>query len=72
MATISTDDLLALAQRALAASGADAAMAQATARALVYADSQGLASHGVARVPAYAAHLRNGRAVGHGKAPCAA
>ena len=67
MATISTDDLLALAQRALAASGADAAMAQATARALVYADSQGLASHGVARVPAYAAHLRNGRAVGTAK-----
>ena len=39
-------------------------MADATARALVYADAQGLASHGVSRVPQYATHLANGRADG--------
>ena len=39
-------------------------MAAATAAALVYADARGIASHGVARVPQYAAHLRNGRADG--------
>jgi (2R)-3-sulfolactate dehydrogenase (NADP+) len=39
-------------------------MAVATARALVYADARGLASHGVARVAQYATHLRNGRADG--------
>jgi (2R)-3-sulfolactate dehydrogenase (NADP+) len=39
-------------------------MAAATARALVYADARGLASHGVSRVPQYATHLRNGRAEG--------
>ncbi len=40
------------------------AMAAATARALVYADAHGLASHGVSRVPQYATHLANGRADG--------
>ena len=39
-------------------------MAAATAHALVEAEAQGLGSHGVARVPQYAAHLKNGRAVG--------
>ena len=39
-------------------------MAAATARALVAADAQGLASHGVSRVPQYATHLANGRADG--------
>lgn len=39
-------------------------MAAATAHALVAADAQGLASHGVSRVPQYAAHLRHGRVVG--------
>ncbi len=39
-------------------------MAAATAQALTEADAQGLGSHGVARIPQYAAHLRNGRAVG--------
>ena len=54
-----------LATRALAAAGANAAMARSTAHALVTADAQGLASHGVSRVPQYATHLRNGRADGH-------
>jgi (2R)-3-sulfolactate dehydrogenase (NADP+) len=53
-----------LAERALRRAGASAAMAAATAKALIEADAEGLGSHGVARVPQYAAHLRNGRAVG--------
>jgi (2R)-3-sulfolactate dehydrogenase (NADP+) len=44
--------------------GAHAAMAQSTAEALVLAEAQGLASHGLARVLQYATHLRNGRADG--------
>jgi (2R)-3-sulfolactate dehydrogenase (NADP+) len=39
-------------------------MASVTARALVDAQAQGLASHGIARVAQYATHLRNGRADG--------
>jgi len=53
-----------LARRALAAAGAAPAMADATARALVAAEAQGLGSHGLSRVPQYATHLRNGRANG--------
>lgn len=64
MPTYSLTDLEALAARALAAAGANEAMARATARALVAADAEGLASHGVSRVPQYATHLANGRADG--------
>ncbi len=64
MPRFTLDELHNLAVRALVKAGASAAMAEATARALVYADAQGLASHGVARVPQYAAHLRNARADG--------
>jgi len=53
-----------LVERALRRAGANAGMAVATAQALIEADAQGLGSHGVARVPQYAAHLKNGRAVG--------
>jgi (2R)-3-sulfolactate dehydrogenase (NADP+) len=53
-----------LALRALRRAGANPEMARATAAALVAADAQGLASHGVSRVPQYATHLRNGRADG--------
>src|SRR6185312_9270982 len=38
--------------------------AQSTARALVLAEAQGLASHGLSRVGQYAMHLRNGRVDG--------
>jgi len=61
---LTREQLELLARRALANAGANAAMAQATARALVEADAQGLASHGVSRIAQYAAHLRNGRADG--------
>ena len=50
--------------RALVQSGASQAMANATVKALIYADSRGLASHGLSRVLQYAAHLKNGRANG--------
>jgi len=49
---------------ALQAAGATPAMAQATAAALVLAESQGLSSHGLSRVVQYATHLRNSRVDG--------
>jgi len=64
MPRLRLDPLRDLARRALARAGADAAMASATATALVYAEARGLASHGVTRVAQYAAHLSNGRADG--------
>jgi (2R)-3-sulfolactate dehydrogenase (NADP+) len=39
-------------------------MARSTAHALVLAEAQGLASHGLGRVAQYATHLRNGRVDG--------
>ena len=57
-------DLQSLAQRALTHAGANAAMAASTAKALVAAEAQGLASHGLSRVPQYAGFLQNGRAAG--------
>jgi len=64
LAHLSHPDLLDIARRALAAAGANETMARSTAEALVEADLQGLPSHGVNRIPTYAAHLRNGRADG--------
>lgn len=71
MPTLSLDHLQALAQRALAGAGAHAAMATSTARALVAAEAQGLASHGLSRVPQYAGFLANGRADGRAVAKVA-
>ena len=64
MPRYSLDALTELATRALLRAGANTVMAETTGAALVKADAQGLASHGVARVPQYATHLRNGRADG--------
>jgi len=64
MARLAFDDAVELAAQALRAAGANDAMAASTARALVLAEAQGMASHGLARVPQYASHLRNGRADG--------
>lgn len=61
MARISIPDLTALAAAALRASGAGDSAAHIAAKYLVAADSQGLATHGVARVATYCAHLRSGR-----------
>lgn len=64
MATVSLDEARSLASAALQRAGAHAGMAEAAARALVLAEAQGLASHGLSRVAQYATHLRNGRADG--------
>ena len=54
----------ALVSAQLQRAGAGAGMAEATAHALVLAESQGLGSHGLSRVAQYCTHLRNGRANG--------
>jgi (2R)-3-sulfolactate dehydrogenase (NADP+) len=59
--TLTPEALHQLARAALLAAGSTEATAEATAKALVYADMRGLASHGVARLPMYLAQLRNGR-----------
>jgi len=64
MATITMDAARGLVTAALQSAGANRAMAQATARALVLAEAQGLASHGLGRVGQYSTHLRNGRVNG--------
>lgn len=64
MPRIAYDEAVARVAAALRAAGANEAMAGSTARALVLAEAQGLGSHGLSRVPQYAAHLRNGRAKG--------
>lgn len=61
---IPATDLERLMTAALARSGANAAMAQATARALTAAECEGIASHGASRIPQYCGHLKNGRAKG--------
>src|SRR6266480_6371417 len=65
MPTYSVPALTDLVTRALSCAGANATMAAATAEALVNAELQGLASHGMSRIPQYAMHLRNGRADGN-------
>ncbi len=53
-----------LARRALLASGSSAAAAISTARALVSAEADGQAGHGLSRVPAYCAQVRSGKVRG--------
>lgn len=64
MSKLSIAQLTDLAIDALAQAGAGREMAAATATALVYAEAQGLASHGLSRVAQYAGHLRHGRVNG--------
>ena len=64
MTHITLDEARGLVSAALQRAGAGAAMADAAARALVLAEAQGLASHGLSRVAQYSAHLRNGRVNG--------
>ncbi len=64
MALISIADAESLAARALERAGASTAAAQATARALVYAEAQGTVSHGLSRVAQYAGHMGAGRVDG--------
>jgi len=65
---LSLEDARARVAAALMRAGASPAMAEATARALVLAEAQGLGSHGLSRVAQYATHLRNGRADGQAQA----
>ncbi|MEO7241446.1 MAG: Ldh family oxidoreductase [Variovorax sp.] len=57
-------DLEQLTRRALQAAGASVEQAAPTAAALVAAEAQGLASHGLSRVPMYASHIGAGRVIG--------
>lgn len=64
MAKLDLAALAALCRGALERAGAGPGMAEATARALVAAEAEGLASHGASRVPQYCSQLRLGRADG--------
>jgi (2R)-3-sulfolactate dehydrogenase (NADP+) len=61
MAIVQSQDLHTTVCQALVNAGASAAAAQSTATALIYADAQGTASHGVSRVPQYVGHMKVGR-----------
>src|SRR5690606_12874171 len=61
MAVLLIDELTRLAGQALEAAGASPSAAAAAAQALVRADAQGMASHGVSRIGQYTSFLRNGR-----------
>lgn len=56
-----------LARHALVASGASDTAAASTARALVSAEADGQAGHGLSRVPAYCAQVRSGKVRGGAK-----
>ncbi len=58
------EQLTDLAVRAIKRAGASKSMALAASKALVAADSQGLATHGVSRVALYAQHVSEGRVNG--------
>jgi (2R)-3-sulfolactate dehydrogenase (NADP+) len=61
MPALTISELTRLAAAALTHAGASPVAANAAASALVAADAQGLASHGVSRVPQYVTFLGNGR-----------
>jgi (2R)-3-sulfolactate dehydrogenase (NADP+) len=64
MSLISVSELESLCVAALRGAGALEVAAASTVKALIYADKQGTASHGVSRVPQYAGHIKIGRIVG--------
>ena len=64
MAKLTLTELEQLARAVLEDAGVSADTALVTAKALVWADARGLSTHGVARLPLYLAHLRNGRVDG--------
>src|SRR5205809_940383 len=61
MPKVALNELQRLAQGALERAGASPGNAASTARALVYAVSQGLSGHGVSRIAMYVSHIRHGR-----------
>lgn len=68
MPKLTVEELTRVTARALENAGASASMARATAAALVAAETEGLAGHGVSRVALYCQHLREGRAKGDARA----
>jgi len=64
MPRLAQTSLVQLATAALERAGATPVQSAATARALVAADFDGLATHGVSRIPLYCEHLGAGRAKG--------
>ena len=64
MPLMTMDQAEVLVAGALQRAGANPAMARATARALVLAEAQGMASHGLSRVAQYTGHLRHDRVNG--------
>ncbi|WP_374444469.1 Ldh family oxidoreductase [Stella sp.] len=67
MTTLSLEALEELARTVLVRAGTEAGNAAAVAAALVAADADGIASHGVARLPAYADQVRSGKVDGHAR-----
>lgn len=65
MATLTLSEATTLTAAALEKAGASTLAAQSTAKALVYAEAQGTASHGLSRVAQYAGHMGAGRVVGN-------
>ncbi len=63
--TLSAEDLRVRVERALTASGANALAADAMSRAVVAAELDGIASHGLAYAPIYAEHVQCGKVNGH-------
>jgi (2R)-3-sulfolactate dehydrogenase (NADP+) len=68
MPRVSIEELTRLTAGALKRAGASKSMALAAARALVAAETEGLAGHGVSRTALYAQHVREGRVDGRAKA----
>jgi (2R)-3-sulfolactate dehydrogenase (NADP+) len=60
----SADELVSLACAALERAGARSGMARAAATHVVRAEAQGMATHGMSRIPFYCGMLRNGRSDG--------
>ena len=67
MPALVTEKLTDLATRALKRAGASRSNAAAAAKALIAAESEGLAGHGLSRVALYAQHVREGRVDGKAK-----
>ena len=64
VARLSLKDATALASAVLTTAGTDMAAAFATAAALVAADADGIGSHGLSRLPAYAGQVLSGKVDG--------
>ena len=70
MRTLTIADAESLARQALEASGTAPGAARSTARALVAAEIDGQAGHGLSRVPSYAEQLRSGKVDGRAVPSC--